>query len=691
MLYHGLAIKGCEGLSRKTGRIITGRDDNYRSHVLIIIYDFKVKIKSDKFVSVLKSSMELFDVVFPQNIKPLTYRCPAQFIGKVKPGMLVSAPLKDKLTQGIVLNKSQASISEHIKYIHDVYGDAPIFEPPMLELLSWMSDYYLASKGIILRNMLPKEVFKKVRTRKSIKADMEKNKSLDLLEIQENTLERVKQNIDAGGYKTFLLHAPSFLYEISFLARILLTQNQSSIILVPEIMHVDSVAPILRDISGERLCIMHSGLSRGQRSEALEKIMSGKCDIVLGTRSAIFAPLRGVDLVAVLSEHSDSYRQEEGLRYNARDIGVMRGFLEKATVVLSSVCPTIESFYNVRVNKYEFISTDLNIQRPSVRMIDMRTERKACSGLSKAVIDAAQSCIKKNEQAMFVINKRGHSSLVCIECNCIEKCNACEVPLVFHANDKSLRCHYCGYKSETPDRCKRCGGFKLELIGKGIQKVEEDLNKIFGIKPVRLDSDVVKKKAGSDDLSEIIKGEALILGTKLMTKRLSLLGSFGMAAVLNIDVSLSMPDFRAIEKAYQELVSISGKVRPDGKLFIQTRMPENYLFRFLKNYDYTKFVNEELRIRKEMLYPPFSKIATVTLKGKGYNENKVKNAIQKISADKDEIEILGPSLSTGKKKYAEHCLFFRVSAKTRIQPYLREFLKEFEKDKDLKIGIAIDA
>ncbi len=657
---------------------------------MIIIYDFKAKIKSDKFVSVLKSNMELFDVVFPQNIKPLTYRCPAQFTGKVKPGMLVSAPLKNKLTLGIVLSKSQASVAEHIKDIHDVHGDAPVFETPMLELLSWMSDYYLASKGLILKNMLPKEAFKKVRTRKSIKSDKEKNKSLDLPEIQENTLERVKQNIAVGEYKTFLLHAPSLIYEISFLSK-MLVQNQNSIILVPEIIHVDSVAPILKEISGDRLCIMHSGLSRGQRSEALEKIMSGKCNVVLGTRSAVFAPLRSVDLIAVLGEHSDSYRQEEGLRYNARDLAVMRGFLEKATVVLSSVCPTIESFYNVRVNKYEFISTDLNIQRPAVRMIDMRTERKAGSGLSKAVIDAARSCIKKNEQAMFVINKRGHSSLLCTECNCIEKCNACEVPLVFHANDKSLRCHYCGYKSDTPAKCKRCGGFKLELIGRGIQKAEEDLNKLLGIKPVRLDSDVVKKRPGSDDLSEIIKGEALVLGTKLMTKRLSMPERFGMAAVLNIDVSLSMPDFRAIEKAYQELVSISEKVKPDGRLFVQTRMPENYLFRFLKNYDFSKFVNEELRMRKEMSYPPFSKIATVTLKGKGYDENKVKNAVRKISADKDDIEILGPSPSAGKKKYAEHCLFFRVSAKTRIQPYLKEFLKEFEKDKDLKIGVAIDA
>lgn len=657
---------------------------------MIIIYDFKIKITSDKIISVLKSDMELFDVVFPQNIKPLTYRCPVQLIEKIKPGMFVSAPLKNKLTQGLILNKSQTSVTEHIKDIHDVHGESPVFEPPMLELLSWMSDYYLASKGLILKNMLPREAFKKVRTRKSIKAEKEKNKSFDLLEIHEDVMGRVKQNIATREYKTFLLHAPSSLYEISFLAKIL-AQDKSSIILVPEIIHIDAIAPILQGRAGERLCIMHSGLSKGQRSEVIEKIISGRCNIVLGTRSAVFAPLRNVSLIAVLNEHSDSYRQEEGLRYNARDIAVMRGFLEKATVVLSSVCPAIESFYNVRRNKYELIKTDINIQKPLIRIVDVRTERRPVAGFSKAVLDSAKSCIKNNEQAMFVINKRGHSSLLCTECNHIEKCNKCEVPLVFHANDKSLRCHYCGYKSSTPDTCKRCGGFKLELIGKGIQRVEEDLKKILGITPVRLDSDVIKKKAGADDLSEVIKGEAIILGTKLMTKRLLSSERFGMAAVLNIDISLSLPDFRAIEKAYQEIVSIAEKVKPNGRLFIQTRMPENYLFRFLKNYDYAKFVNEELRMRKEMSYPPFSKISTVTLKGKGYNENKVKNAVRKISADKDVIEILGPSPSAGKKKLAEHCLLFRAPAKMRIQPFLKEFLKEFEKDKDLKIGITIDA
>lgn len=635
--------------------------------------------------------MEFIDVLFPLNLGPLTYKCPDPLTDKAMPGMLVSAPLKNKLSRGIILNKSSNPAPANIKNISDIYGEAPMLEAPLLKLLNWMSDYYIANKGIVLKNILPKEAFKKVKSRGSRKPEKTKEKDFDLLDVDENILSRIKGSAMRKEYRTFLLHAPTSVYEISSLIKLLQAYPQrQAIILVPEITHINHMVPFVREVAGERLCIMHSGLSGGQRSDALEKIISGKCTVVLGTRTAIFVPLKDVSLILVMQEHSSSYKSEEGLRYNGRDIAVMRGYLEKATVVLSSICPSIESFYNATRNKYTLLRPDAVIQKPRIKIVNMYHEKQPGPNLSKTVIDASISSIKKHERIMLVINRRGYSMLMCRECNYTETCDKCGIPLVFHNDDKSIRCHYCGFKSPSPDKCKRCGSFNVELTGAGIQRVEENIKKLLNIEPVRLDSDKIKKKARLEDLSGIIKGETTIIGTKLLTKRLHSAGEFGMAAVLNADIYLNLPDFRSAEKAYQEISVISDKIKPDGRLFIQTRMPQNYLFKFIKNYDYPAFCEEELSRRKAISYPPYSKLALITFKGRDYNDNKVKDAVKRLVAENEDLEILGPSLSSTRKGQKEYSLLLKTTSKKKLHSSAKEFLKMLEGSKNLKVSIAID-
>lgn len=635
--------------------------------------------------------MEFIDVLFPLNLGPLTYKCPDLLIDKARPGMLVSAPLKNKLSRGIILNKSSNSAPANIKNISDIHGEAPMLEAPLLKLLNWMSDYYIANKGIVLKNILPKEAFKKVKSRGTRKPEKIKEKDFDLLDVDENILSRIKGSAMRKEYRTFLLHAPTSVYEISSLIKLLQAYPQrQAIILVPEITHINHMVPFVREVAGERLCIMHSGLSGGQRSDALEKIISGKCTVVLGTRTAIFVPLKDVSLILAMQEHSSSYKSEEGLRYNGRDIAVMRGYLEKATVVLSSICPSIESFYNAKRNKYTLLRPDAVIQKPRIKIVNMYHEKQPGPNLSKTVIDAAISSIKKHERIMLVINRRGYSMLVCRECNYTETCDKCGIPLVFHNDDKSVRCHYCGFKSPSPDKCKRCGSFNVELTGAGIQRVEENIKKLLNIEPVRLDSDRIKNKARLEDLSEIIKGGTTIIGTKLLTKRLHSAGEFGMAAVLNADTYLNLPDFRSAEKAYQEISVISDKIKPDGRLFIQTRMPQNYLFKFIKNYDYAAFCEEELSRRKAISYPPYSKLALIAFKGKDYNGNKVRDAVKRLVAENEDLEILGPSLSSTRKGQKEYSLLLKTTSKKKLHSSAKEFLKMLEGSKNLKVSIAID-
>ncbi|MEK7683328.1 MAG: primosomal protein N', partial [Nitrospirota bacterium] len=463
----------------------------------------------------------------------------------------------------------------------------------------------IANKGLVLKNMLPQETFKKVKARS--KGKTENKESNEIIEIDENILSKIKESLSKREYKTFLVHAPSPLYESAMVAKIL-PHGKSAIILVPEIVHISHVLPFIKETAGERLCVLHSGLSKGQRSETMEKIISGQCNVVLGTRMAVFAPLKNVSLISVMQEHSSSYRTEEGLRFSARDIAVMRGYLEKAAVVLSSVCPSIESVYNSKRNKYTLIRPDVYSQRPKIRILNMRNERQPAPNLSKTVINEALSSIRKNEKIMFVINRKGYSMLTCKECGCTETCGKCSIPLMFYKNDKSLRCHYCGAIAGSPEKCRRCGSFSLEPTGSGIERVEENIKKIFDIEPLRIDSDMLKRKRIPEDLSDITEGKPIILGTKLLTKRLHSSEKFGMAAVLNADSYLNQPDFRSAERTFHEMYGITDKIKPGGSLFIQTRMPQNYIFRHLKNYDYASFCDEELEKRKEMLYPPFSKL-----------------------------------------------------------------------------------
>ncbi|MCE5195059.1 MAG: primosomal protein N' [Nitrospiraceae bacterium] len=637
--------------------------------------------------------MEFIDVVFPLNLGPLTYKCPEHLNEKALPGMFVSAPLKKHISFGIILGKSSKTIKGEIKTISEVHGESPMLEPPLLNLLEWMSDYYIANKGIVLKSMLTKEVFKPVKQRKSVKAEKETEIPEILLDVDENILSKINESISQKEYKTFLMHAPSSLYEISFMTK-LLKPDMKAIVLVPEIVQLNHIAPYLKKIFGEKLCILHSSVTKGQRSEAYSKIISGECNVVLGTRSAIFAPLKNPSMIIVMHEQSTSYKTEEGFRYNARDIAVMRGLLEKTTVVLSSICPSIESIYNAKKNKYTLLKPSAILKKPAIRIVNMYNEKQPNPNLSKTVVDAASSAIKKNERIMFVINKKGYSMLSCKECENIETCSKCGIPLVLHNEDKSLRCSYCGIKTKIVDSCSKCKSFKVALTGAGIQRIEESIKKLFNIQPIRLDSDKIQGKADLESFSEMIKGEAILLGTKLLTKRLNLHDThegLGMAAVLNADFYLNLPDFRSAEKAYQEIYAIADRVKPEGRIFLQTRMPQNDVYRFLRNYDYDSFCNEELSRRKAMLYPPYSKLAIITFKGRDYNEKKVKDRIQKLLKENEDMEILGPSLSMTKKGQKEYSLLMKSPTKNKVNLAAREFLKIGEEEKNLKINIAIDA
>ncbi len=630
--------------------------------------------------------MDFFDVLFPVNIGPLTYRCPGRLSSDIGAGMIVSAPLKSRLIKGIILGKSSGTRPLDVKDIQEIHGTAPVFSSTMIALLKWMSDYYMTGQGLVLKTILPKEALGKVKRRNTIKERTGECPHV-AVDVDSDKTDLLKKAIIGNTYGTFLLHSPSSGYEHSFLMKIL-PEVRNVIILVPEVSVADHLYPFFRDRIGERICLFHGELSGGRKSDTIERILSGRSDIVLGTRSAVFAPLKKVSFIAVLQEHSDSYKQENSPCYIGRDVAVMRGYLEKAIVLLSSICPSVESLFNCKTGKYTLLKPAHEVKRPRVRLVDMRHEKLVRPYLSRAVTDAASKHIKNNKKVMFVVNRRGHSTLLqCLDCSHIEECPHCNIPLVFHKQDMSLKCHYCGYAlSGMPERCSVCKGYNLKLSGAGTQKVQEDLQELIGIKTLRLDSDRAAEKSDFEGLQASMRDNRIIVGTKLMTRRMCAFSGFSMAAFLNTDLFLNIPDFRSAEKAYQEISSVLVRIEPGGDIFIQTRMPREYLYRCLKDYDYGSFFKEELTRRRALNYPPYSRLMLLKCISKRNLSSELPEIMKKVA----DVEILGPYVARNIKGKNEFRLLLKSSVRGKLHSAAGVFAEAFKDSKDVKVKIDVD-
>jgi primosomal protein N' (replication factor Y) (superfamily II helicase) len=646
---------------------------------------------------VIEFGMDFYDIVFPVNLGALTYRCPESLSGRVKPGMMVSAPLKNSTMKGIVLKKASGSHSGAVKDITEAHNSAPVLSSSLIQLLNWMSDYYVTAHGLVLKNMIPKEVFENTRlkiTRECKRLRMQNRSSLtDRLKglpVDMAMADVVSASISNSEYQTFLLHAPSSAYAVSFILKAAFNAR-NWVILVPEISTLKNLYALLSEHFGQRISIFHSELSKGKRHETYRRILSAQSDIVIGTRSAVFAPLKKASFIAVLQEHNTSYKQESSPCYSGRDVAVMRGFFDNATVLLASISPSIESLYNCKTGKYTLLKPASNLKAPRVRIINMRYEKHIRPYLSKTVIESTSKYLKNEGKIMLVVNRRGYSTLLeCMDCNHIEECPDCRIPLVYHKEDMSLKCHYCGhFRQKVPDLCGKCRGHNIQLLGAGTQRVQEDIEDILGVSGMRFDSDkmkrksVVKEETGFPCLTE----NRIAIGTKLMTRRLDTDVTFSMAAILNVDMFLNLPDFRSSEKAYQEISSVMDKIEPEGELLIQTRMPQHYIFKSIKNKDYNLFFQEELRKRKALLYPPFSKLILV----KCISKRDLSKALSENSKKpEDDVEILGPSVSKNKKRENEYLVLLKSPNRVALHERAKEFFDSFRALRGVRIRIDVD-
>ena len=429
-----------------------------------------------------------------------------------------------------------------------------------------------------------------------------------------------------------------------------LEQGKGAIVLVPEIsLTPQTVERFKARFSSGKLqtlvAVLHSHLSAGERHDEWHKIRQGRARIVIGARSAIFAPIDPLGLIIVDEEHEHSYKQEETPRYHARDVAVVRGQMEGAVVVLGSATPSMESFYNAHRKKYTLLEMKLRVddqKMPVVRVVDMRKENRKAKGVqifSQELKEAITQRLEKSEQVILFLNRRGWStSLQCPLCGYVAQCPNCSVSLTFHRAAKKLLCHICGYEEQTPRVCPnaKCANPAIRYSGLGTERVEDTLGKLFPHARIkRMDSDVLKRK---DDFRRILTdfrtGKIdILVGTQMIAKGLHF-PNVTLVGIIHADLSLHIPDFRAGERTFQLLTQVAGcagRGDVEGEVFVQSFTPFHPAIQYARRHDFIGFYDQEIEFREQLKYPPVSRIALLMLKGR--NEEKVRFSAEHVRAE----------------------------------------------------------
>ena len=511
-----------------------------------------------------------------------------------------------------------------------------------------------------------------------------------------------------GGFKPFLLHGVTGSGKTAvYLAAMqrALDRGLASILLVPEIGLTPQTAGLLDQAFGQKVALLHSALTPEERSEQWRRIRRGEAPIVVGTRSAIFAPAQRLGLILVDEEHDQSYKQEETPRYNARDVAVMRAKLAGAVVVMGSATPSLESWQNSAQGKYtriEIRDRVMNRPLPEVELIDMRREFQETGQdqlFSRALVAQTREALDRGEQALILLNRRGYSfAVICRACGEKLECENCAISLTHHkppAEDadlaragQRLECHYCGFRRTVPARCPKCDSEHLYYLGAGSQQGEERLAEIFpGARIGRMDRDTVR---GRYDLERLLarlhSGEInLLVGTQMIAKGHDIHG-ITLVGVVGCDHALSMPDFRAAERVFQLMTQVSGRAgRGDapGRVVVQTYYPDHYAIVAASTHDFVSFAERELKFRRWMHYPPFGVLANVLIQSAKLEEavawsGEVGKWFQQAAPEG--VRVLGPCtapVARIKGTYRFH-LILKASSRKALNAALRAMLAHAE-------------
>src|SRR5450631_4320841 len=527
---------------------------------------------------------------------------------------------------------------------------------------------------------------------------------------QKAALGQINAAVDERQFLPMLLHGvtgsgKTAVYLSAMQA--MLAKGRSAILLVPEIGLTPAMAADLHQIFGDEVAILHSALTDDERAEQWKRIRGGDSHIVVGTRSAIFAPVPDLALIVVDEEHDHSYKQDETPRYHARDVAVMRAKMCNAVAVLGSATPSLESYYNAAQGRYKLIELAERIEQrplPGVEILDMREEfqrTKKEEVLSRKLVEEIGECMARNEQAMILLNRRGFSSFVlCRSCGDTVQCRNCAIAMTYHKREHRLICHYCGFVRPAPKTCPKCGSEYVQYLGTGSEKLEQILHGLFPQARIgRLDRDTVR---GRDDLERILSALHareidLLVGTQMIAKGHDI-PNVTLVGVVGSDAALSFPDFRAAERTFQLLTQVAGRAgrgETPGKVVLQTFYPDHYAIQYAAAHDYRGFYEKEARFRSWMHYPPFNAVSNVVVRSAKLDEALTWSGIlgKWFEATRLEgVRVIGPAAAAIvrlKTEYRYHFLL-KSASRERMNTTLRAMLEHAVAQKIPRTNLVVD-
>lgn len=524
----------------------------------------------------------------------------------------------------------------------------------------------------------------------------EKTTALSLNAEQQVAVETILQSVQEQQSQTYLLEGITGSGKTEVYLQVIaevLNQGKTAIMLVPEISLTPQMVQRFKSRFGEHVAVMHSGLSQGEKYDEWRKIERGEAEVVVGARSAIFAPIENIGVIIVDEEHEASYKQEETPRYHARDLAIWRSEYHHCPVVLGSATPSLESRARAQKNVYQRLRLTQRANQaatlPTIDVVDMRqeVENGNVSSFSMSLQEKLQERLEKNEQSVLLLNRRGYSSFVmCRDCGYVLPCPNCDISLTLHMDSKTMKCHYCGHEERIPYRCPNCGQDKIRYYGTGTQKVEEELQTLLpDSRILRMDVDTTRRKGAHEKILRTFgEGQAdILLGTQMIAKGLDF-PNVTLVGVLNADTALNLPDFRSSERTFQLLTQVSGRAgraEKPGEVIIQSFNPEHYAIQLAKAQDYEDFYTKEMYIRHRGDYPPY--YFTVQITASHPEENEAAKQMFQIATKlkqglSPQAIFLGPTPNAIMR--VNNRYFYQVIIKYKQEPMLQPLLKEILTD-----------
>lgn len=595
--------------------------------------------------------------------RTFTYRIPDALLDALRPGSVVQVPFGSRKLTGFVLGLSVESPVVDVKEVEEVKDEELSLIPEVLDLCRWVSHYYLAPIGEVLRSALPAGLGKKTPegltpvpgTVSEIVLGPEQQIALDAVVgalEQENTGKFLLHGVTGSGKTEVYLRAAEYA----------VSRGGKVLILIPEIALSPQMVARVTARFGNRAALWHSALTPTRRREVFSRTRRGEIDVLVGARSAVFAPISGLRLIVVDEEHEGAYKQAESPRYHARDVALVRARIAGAVTVLGSATPSLESYTNARSGKYQLLSLPYRVERraPSrVELVPMpgsgAESRPVSFIFGDPLREAVTGVFSRREQCILLLNRRGHSTVVqCEECRHVLTCTQCDIALTWHSVGDRVICHYCGRARSTPRSCLECSSQLAVFKGLGTQKVEEEIARLWsGVRVLRLDTDSTRKRGALEEALEAFrkKEAGVLLGTQMVAKGLDF-PNVTLVGVINADLGLTLPDYRTAERSFQLLTQVagrSGRGEIPGRVIFQTNHPEHYAIRTAAAQDYQQFYREEMKARSDPSYPPYVRLVNLMLDGRveaqviREAESLAELLAARVRARGLEVELLGPA------------------------------------------------